>query len=348
MQPICIRKIIKKMPSNKEAFIRYRAINRCLINGKVVSKEKLIDACSEATSHDVSWRTIAEDIRVMRQDDGLGFHAPIENVVNQGYRYTRDDYSIDNIPLNNEEVDSLGFAARLLEQYRDVGIFSTFSGAVQKLSQKLSIKLQSDEHDIDKVIDFESSTSDGGSTLIDPLMTHIRQKTVLNIRYYSFSSGRESVHTVHPYFLKEYRNRWYLLGWHETYKQMRTLALERIISLEPEYSIVFEKKSFDPAKYYANAIGVSVNNSDVINAKLKVVAREWPYIESQPWHHSMHIIEESKDHVIFGLHLIVNYEFKNLILSFGSGIEVLGPQSLRSEIARDFLRSAEVYKGDQS
>jgi len=332
------------MPSNKEAFIRYRAINRCLINRRIASKEKLIEACSEATSHEVSWRTIAEDIRAMRQDEILGFNAPIENVVNQGYRYTEENYSIDQIPLNNEEIDSLSFAARLLNQYRDVGIFSTFSGAVQKLSEKLSLKLKGDEGgEVDKIIDFESSTTDGGSKMINPLIAHIKQETVLNIRYFSFSSGKESLHIIHPYFLKEYRNRWYLIGWHESYKQIRTLALERIIEVSPEYGISFKKKKFNPTQYYRNAIGVSVNDSEVVEAVIKVSSSEWPYIESQPWHHSMKVIDKKDDFVLFGLKLIVNYEFKNLILSYGSGLEVMSPPSLRAEIALELRKSVEHY-----
>ena len=43
------------------------------------------------------------------------------------------NFSIDNIPLNEEEIESLVFASRLLEQYSDVEIFRTFTGSVRKL-----------------------------------------------------------------------------------------------------------------------------------------------------------------------------------------------------------------------
>ena len=36
------------MPLNKEALIRYRVINRCLVDSRYVSKAKLIRACEEA------------------------------------------------------------------------------------------------------------------------------------------------------------------------------------------------------------------------------------------------------------------------------------------------------------
>lgn len=333
------------MPSNKEAFIRYRAINRCLINKGLATKEDLIRACSEATSHDVSWRTIAEDIRAMRNDEGLGFEAPIENVVNQGYRYSDPDYSIDLVPLSNEELRSLEFASRLFQEYSQVGIFSTFSGAVERLSQKLSLRIaEENESRLGKIVEFESSTSDGGSGLVDEFIECIRHQIAVRVGYLSFSSRKKSNPMIHPYFLKEYRNRWYLIGWHEEYGEIRTLALERIESLERDYSVNFHRVPFDPAAYYHHAIGISVNNTEPVDALIRVTAREWPYIHSQPWHHSQELISEDSDFVEFRLRIIVNFEFKSLLLSYGSRIEILKPESLRIELAEEYKKAMKIYR----
>ncbi|MGF1584327.1 MAG: hypothetical protein ACFCUM_03325 [Bacteroidales bacterium] len=78
-------------------------------------------------------RTIDGDIHAMRYDRALGYLAPIR-VDRSSSRYYYDDpnYSIDNIPLNEEELGSLLFASRLLDQFRDVAIFRTFTGSVSK------------------------------------------------------------------------------------------------------------------------------------------------------------------------------------------------------------------------
>ncbi|MCB9245595.1 MAG: WYL domain-containing protein [Flavobacteriales bacterium] len=332
------------MPSNKEAFIRYRAINRCLINKGLATREDLIRACSEATSHDVSWRTIAEDIRAMRQDEVLGFEAPIENVVNQGYRYSDPAYSIDRIPLKDEELRSLQFAARLFQEYSQVGIFTTFSGAVERLSQKVAIRLQEgSESGLGKIIEFESTTSDGGSGLVDDFIECIRHRIVVRIAYVSFSSGSRSNPRIHPYFLKEYRNRWYLIGWHEDHGAIRTLALERIESVERDYGASYRVEQFDPARYYEHAIGVSVNDSEPVHALIRVDKREWPYIQTQPWHSSQQLVRENEGSVEFSLHIIVNFEFKSLLLSYGKRIEVLEPADLRRDIRRELGEAFESY-----
>jgi predicted DNA-binding transcriptional regulator YafY len=321
------------MPVNKEALIRYRSINKLLIGGKVASKEALLIACSEAIGVEVAWRTIAGDINAMRNDKLLDYNAPIKNIRNEGYCYTDSNYSIDQIPLQKEEVSALSFAAKLLMQYSHVRIFSTFSGAVEKLSQNLDVHLKNqDEVNLGEAIAFEESTADGGSTHLNDFLDHIRRKTVVSIHYHSFSSGSRKRHILHPYFIKEYRNRWYVLGYHEEYQALRTLALERILDLSPDYKVTYRNPEFNVADYYSNVIGVSVSAGEPTDIELKVEPAQWQYLQSQPIHKSQFLIRESEKEIIVGLKVISNYELKSSLLSMGASVTILKPISLRREI----------------
>jgi len=79
--------------------------------------QKLIDFCKEALyKKHIGKRTIAEDIRAMRNDEYLGYFAPIKyDRYKNGYYYEYPDYSIDNIPINNEELQ----AAYRKPKYKD-------------------------------------------------------------------------------------------------------------------------------------------------------------------------------------------------------------------------------------
>ena len=87
------------MPTNLNALIRYKEIDKCLsnhYNGCTI--DALIDKCSEALGEyrgvykRISERTIRDDIRVMRSDI-LGFNAPI--IFRDGYYYyEKSDYTI--------------------------------------------------------------------------------------------------------------------------------------------------------------------------------------------------------------------------------------------------------------
>ena len=110
------------MPKNKEALIRYRVINRCLKDFEYVTKEKLIQACEKTLDiYPIGERTIDADLHAMRFDNGLGYYAPIKyHRIRKAYYYDDPDYSIDKIPLNEEEIQSLAFVATLLDQFKGV------------------------------------------------------------------------------------------------------------------------------------------------------------------------------------------------------------------------------------
>ncbi|MDP1621278.1 MAG: hypothetical protein Q8M08_02960 [Bacteroidales bacterium] len=92
------------MPANKYALIRYRVINRCLKDFQFASMDKLIQVCEDALSMSpISERTIYQDLKDMREDDQLGYNAPIKLNRDKGYYYDDPDYSIDNIPLGKRK-----------------------------------------------------------------------------------------------------------------------------------------------------------------------------------------------------------------------------------------------------
>jgi hypothetical protein len=89
------------MPRNKEALIRYRIINRLLLEKKSVTMEEMKEACERALDRaPLGLRTLAGDIADMRSDDRLGYHAPIVCDRETGrYSYSDPEYSIDRFPI---------------------------------------------------------------------------------------------------------------------------------------------------------------------------------------------------------------------------------------------------------
>lgn len=110
------------MPANKNALIRYKTIDRCLRNKyRRWTLEDLVDACSDALydmegiRKGVSVRTVQGDIQIMRSDK-LGYNAPIEVYDQMYYRYAAPDYSINDMPLSQEDLDLFNKALELLRK----------------------------------------------------------------------------------------------------------------------------------------------------------------------------------------------------------------------------------------
>ena len=333
------------MPKNKEALIRYRVINRCIIDYKIVSRQKLITACEAALDKcPISKRTIDGDIHSMRNDLGLGYLAPIKyDRYRQGYYYEDPDYSIDKIPLNNEEIQALTFAATLLEQFKNIEIFSDFSGAVQKIVNAVNLHRLKDEKSTLNFIDFEKVPFFKGSEYLQPIIKAIKEKNVLSITYQKFYSKEQNTHTRHPYLLKEYRNRWYLIGLNDYYKEIRTYGLDRIKSLENS-SVKYIDSNFDAKEYFRNTIGLIVPPTKPPKIKLSFIREQGQYVITQPIHESQEIVEENDEKVIINLQVHPTYELKSLILGWGKDVEVLEPVELREEIIKIHKESIGIYK----
>jgi len=322
------------MPLNKEALIRYRVINRCLVESRHVSKAKLIRACEEALDiAPIGERTIDQDLHDMREDSRLGFFAPIRHSREKsGYYYEDPDYSIDNIPLNEEELEALSFASTMLEQYKHIDLFTTFTGAVQKIVDAVNIRRMLKTEPSSPFIQFESVPEMKGSEYLMEIIEAIRDKKVIEIKHKRFDSEKAYLHRVHPYLLKEYRNRWYLIGLNDDLQQIRTYGLDRILEILVNREIEFFDAGFDPADYFKSAIGITASDAEPQEVILKFAKDQGQYIITQPIHESQEIVEETDSHVIISLHIIPTFELVSLILGWGAEVEVLEPEALRTRV----------------
>ena len=320
------------MPTNKEALIRYRVINRCIKDFKYASLDRLINSCEDALdiSH-ISKRTIYQDIRDMKEDSRLGYMAPIKRDPNKGYYYDDPDYSIDNIPLNEEEVKALSFAATMLDQFSNTDLFSTFTGAVQKIVDTMNIKRMSDEEDLLSFIEFEQSPVSLGHQFIDPVILAIKEKHVISFSYQRFVEKRPHNHTVHPYLLKQYHNRWYLIGWNHDKRKIFTYSLDRFSGAPKEVDLPYYDIGFNPREFYKSVIGIVMPFEQPQKVVLKFSKEQAWYVITQPIHSSQNV-EMKDDHAVVNLEVVPTYELIMLIMGWGPEVEVLKPASLRKEI----------------
>jgi predicted DNA-binding transcriptional regulator YafY len=333
------------MPKNKNATIRYKLINQMLLNGKSASKRAIADACYEKIGKEVSLRTVENDIYAMRYNDGLGYFAPIEyDHSKMGYVYTDPDYSIDKIPVDDADLNKLRFAASLLHQYGTVNAFQEFSGAIDKVVRLINYrKLQSGGDKMD-FIEFEKNPPVKGMEFIDQLIPVIRKKQVIKIRHCSFWRDEISEFTVHPYYLKEYKFRWYLVGYCEERDDLRIYGLERIESIDAEPLKQYTHKLFNPEVYFGKFIGVNIPEGEPEKVVLRFKNNIGKYILTQPIHNSQKLINQEGDTHEFEYLIGINQEFVGIILSWGENVEVVAPESLRQKIIQTVDKIVNLYQ----
>jgi predicted DNA-binding transcriptional regulator YafY len=329
------------MPANKYALLRYRIIDRCLTNpGRPFpTKEDLRQACEEALygsdGEHISISTVEKDLWAMRNEADLGYYAPIEyHRDERGYHYTEESYSINDVQLNDDDLDAIRFATNTLIQFRDLPIFQQFDQALGKIADRLTVSPNLETDGMDKFIQFESTPHASGSQHLGPLLQAIRSRSVVKLGYAKFQDSNEtSTYNLHPYLLKEYRNRWYLLGWDCDKQRIRTFGCDRIESMEILSDGRFQMQpSFDPNNYFAHALGITVlGDGKPERIEFECDALLSKYLQTQPLHHSQHIREEGETHIV-GLEVMPTFELLQWLQAHASEITVLQPKHIQDAV----------------
>lgn len=336
------------MALNKNALIRYKTIDKCLQNNyREWTLDDLIEACSNALYEyegrevNVSKRTIQLDIQMMRSDK-LGYNAPIVVYDKKFYQYEDPEYSITDIPLNENDMSVLTETVEMLKQFKDFSLFSELGGIIQRLEDKVYTEKTKQS----AIIHLDKNENLKGLEHLDTLYQAILKKMVLRITYKSFKARTASEVVFHPFILKEFNNRWFLVGKTSEKKPIATFALDRIIKVDYDLNIPYLDINFNGEEYYKNTIGVTVLREEhVQEIHLKVDKSNAPYVLTKPLHHTQEIIEELEDgSIIVRLYVHINYEFERVILGFGGCIEVIKPRLLRKRIRKNLESAVKLYK----
>lgn len=341
------------MATNKHAMIRYQALDACFANRyKRFFIEDLIEACNKAlqefylskedTVNDVEYyvkrRTIFNDIAFMQSEEG--WSAPIKRFYESHrcyYRYEDENFSINKRDFSQAELDTLDEALIMLNRLNGTAGFDWVSEFIANFEDKLGRKKNTTP-----VIGYEKNSFLTGIENLSVLYNYIVNKQVLKISYQHFTQG-EMVHIMHPYYLKQYNNRWFLFGITEQNKEVLTnLALDRIANIELADTPYIPNTSFDFEEYFDDVVGVSVPRSgEPEKVVLKISEKQYPYIKTKPLHPSQ--AELDKDNRIIQLDVFLNWELESLILSYGDDIEVIEPISLRERIQKRVKNLLEIY-----
>lgn len=223
------------MSINKNALIRYQVLDRCFRNtGRIFFWEDLLEECNNAlmdyspNSVGIQRRQLFDDIRFMESE--AGWSIPL-NRIRYGrrviYRYEDLSFSINNQPLNDSEVEQIKSALQIISRFSGTPQFEWINEMIPMLETKFGLIKRKNE-----IISFESNIDLKGLNYLTPLFNAITYERVLLIKYKDFKSSKPYQIIFHPYYLKQYNNRWFAFGLNSDNQIPNwNLALDRIESI---------------------------------------------------------------------------------------------------------------------
>ncbi|MDP3682439.1 MAG: WYL domain-containing protein [Ignavibacteria bacterium] len=335
------------MATNKHAIIRYQTLDKCFRNtGKKYFMEDLIKSCNQAIydfsggNDGIKRRQLYEDIKFMESSQGWSIDLTRYKLGKKVYfRYNDPSFSINNSPLNPTEQNLLKEALLTLNRFKGLPHFEWIQELLIRIDSSVGFAANP-QH----VIEFDQNLYLKGTEYIIPLYNAIMEKQAIEINYKPFHNKDQSTLIISPYYLKQYNGRWFLFGKSKEFEKLTVLPLDRISSLVSSGNPYQKNSDIDFHEYFEDVIGVTIRDgAEVEKIVLQVKSELLPYIETKPIHGSQKVKGIQDGYGIVELNLIVNYELVSLLLSFGDGVTVLQPESLRSLIKMKIKGLNEKY-----
>ena len=325
------------MPKNKNATIRYRVLDRCFRNRRQkFFIDDLVEACNEELmaydGSSVSKRQVQQDIIFLESDAGGAIDLErCRDGHKVYYRYRDPDFSILNLPMSQEEAEQLSDTIQMLSRFNGLPQFTWMDEVLVRLKDSFQL-----DGTVSGSVAFAQNPDLKGIELFSPLFNAIVKKQVLSIKYHRFGKP-SSVRIVHPYQLRQYNNRWFLVGLEERLLPRIPLAIipiDRIDEFKVDEDAIFQEyRGADFDDFFYDIVGVSLHpEGRKERVVIKALFPAASYIETKPIHPSQRILERGDGYIVFQLDVIPNYELETQLITYADQAEIIEPIGIRVAI----------------
>lgn len=373
------------MPSNKNAVIRYMYLDQMLSDryNKYTCEDLLLKVNERLEfagfptiggdpsdyEHYIKSgkRVIQLDIQAL-QDTPFNMEIDCSERLHGSpvYRYADPTSSLFSKQLSDEEKRLLQEVLNTLGQFSGLDNFEWLHDLQEKLNDRKAFGRTSFDHNnlnSRKIISFSSNEYLKGKNYLGTLFSLIANKKVVDISYEPFGKTARTIR-MYPYLLKQYNDRWYLIGTPLATPEFPydknfiiNLPLDRIEAIDSVEREPFIDCDEDLEERFEDIIGVTYDvNVQLTSITIAVKNSYVPYIDTKPLHGSQikmsqpdqdqfhNLYQGFGGYTFYGLELIPNREFFNLIYRHGDDIILVTPSELRCKMATEIEKTLSLLK----
>lgn len=267
------------------------------------------------------------------------------NIYIESRRGRYGGYSLDRqrilryVGLNEDEKFALDLGTNYLSKKKDFPHIDYYKSAIDKILYENTTRINDHQNVINK--GEENAYFDTVSKYYDIIYNAIIRKKKLKINYYSLKSNQTKYRVVHPYGILSYKGYNYLVAYCEIRKKILDFKLVRIRNIEGLNINFIRTKEFNLMGYKKSYFGIY--NDEIIDLELKIdhpksqIVKESIYVKNQE-------IIEQKTGIIFKAKMNSKVEVITWILSLGSSVEIIKPNSLKNEIYKEIQKMNKNHK----
>ena len=339
------------MPTNKNALIRYKCLDRLLSDHHhYYDIHDLTEGVNAALESDgfkmVTQRCIEKDLIEMA---GL-FSAPIEHGKKNGKNcifYGKRSFSIFTQEMSSEERNLLREVLSTIGQFDGLDNFTWLEDF------KIGLGLEERR----QIISFSYNPYLKNSNLLGTLFDYISNKVVIRLSYHTFTDPSVRSIDFHPYLLRQYNDRWYLIGADDRDMAILNFALDRIDKVEPLPEKKYVECPDNLNERFEDIIGVTFYKDRPVDHILFWVSdASKDYVATKAIHGSqVQLKGETEQNLrnqypyleggaFFTIDCIRNYELIRELWSYGKELLILSSNgNIQEEIFKRICKMKEMY-----
>ncbi len=339
------------MPLNKNAFIRYQYLDGLLSDRHHYYDihdltEKVNCLLYNDGFPEVSQRCIEKDINTL---ESAPFDAPIERINKGGkrcIRYNRLSFSIFTKKMSDEERNMLCEVLNTIGQFDGLDSFRWLDDF------KARLKLE----DRRKIICFSNNPFLENSNILGTLFDFISNQVVIRLSYHTFSDRTTKSIVFHPYLLKQYNERWFLIGAENDNKHILLFAIDRIDKVESIPEKKYLECPEDLNERYEDIVGVTrYEDRPIEHICFWVSDTSVDYVITKPIHGSQILYKGKEEErlrseyasliggAFFSIDCVCNYELIRELCSYGKELLVLSPSNIQEVVCTRIREMIESY-----
>jgi predicted DNA-binding transcriptional regulator YafY len=172
-----------------------------------------------------------------------------------------------------------------------------------------------------------------GKEMIPEIIKALRENLKVKFTYQKFVDNSFTERDLDPYGIKEYNNRWYLVGM-DSDKKIKVFGLDRIGSFRITPERFTFPKEFNLSEYFRYCFGVTRPDASKTPEIIVLEFSEFTgkYIKTCPLHPSQKVLEETDKLLRISLELFITNELIGVLRSYGSDVKIVSPVALRRKI----------------
>lgn len=177
------------------------------------------------------------------------------------------------------------------------------------------------------------------------IISAMRENRRIDFSYRPYSRVNASHNVViEPYFVKLFKQLWYVIGYNVKDKKVKTYSLDRMSDFIVRQERFKLPEGFDAHHYFEDSFGIIESKGEPKNVELRVSVNQAKYLRALPLHHSQREIATHDEYSVFGYKLLLTYDFIKELLSMGSNVTVVSPPELIAAIKQELKLMNENYK----